>query len=599
MEHWQGFQAYGLSGGGAFLIPDWQGLLAFAPLLALAGGAVLLMLLLSIRRSLGSAYALAVLSLLTAAVCALLPLPMGFDEVRVPLLLADAYGGFFAALFCIAGAATAVIAKDYLARRAGQNEEFFLLLLLATLGAATLAYATHLVSFALGLELLGVSLYALIAYPERGALPLEAAVKYLVLSGAASATFLFGFALIYAATGELGFDGIGAAAMQLSAQAQAGAASSAANAAAALAPPASSAALSNAAGHPVLLAGAALVIAGLAFKLSAVPFHLWTPDVYEGAPAPVAGFLAAVSKAAVFAALLRWWQFSDLYYFSGLLAAVAVLAAASMLIGNWLAMRQQNLKRLLAYSSIAHMGYLLIVLAASGAAPGGPELALEAACYYLAAYTAASLAAFSLVGLLSLEDGGDGGALLGGDALHGSGAEEAGAGGALHPSGDVLHFGGAAGGGNGERDRLADVQGLFWRRPGLALLLTVSLLSLAGIPLTAGFIGKFYLVAAGVDAALWLLLAALVIGSGISIYYYLRVIYAMSSPIAESASEPALESEGAGRAADEKAARTANAIPEAPAPAPASRLAYWGLTAAVLFLGTVPGPLSNYLRTLF
>jgi NADH-quinone oxidoreductase subunit N len=476
-------------------------LLALAPILVLSGAIVLLMVQISISRNFGWAYGITALSMFAAGLSAIAAVA-GDPLQLTPLLLADDYALFFSALFCFCGGITAIISRDYLETREGQNEEFFLLLLLSTLGAVTLAYATHLASLLLGLELLGVALYALIAYPERGSLPLEASIKYLILSGAASSIFLFGFALIYASLGTMSYDGIGAAVH------------------------------GTAGGSRILLtAGAAMILAGLGFKLSVVPFHMWTPDVYEGAPAPVSGFLAAVSKGAVFAALLRWWLASALYEFPALLMAVAVLAGASMLVGNLLALLQENVKRLLAYSSIAHVGYLLIVMVACGISPT-PALSVEAACYYLVAYTTTTLAAFSVLSLISKNSG------------------------------------------DSERDQLQDLSGLFWRRPGQALLFTVAVLSLAGIPLTAGFIGKFYLFTTGVDTALWGLLALLVVGSAISIFYYLRIIYTMSrAPTGEE--DSSLTS----------LRRT-------------SQTACYALIILILYLGIAPASLMGYLRTI-
>jgi NADH-quinone oxidoreductase subunit N len=476
-------------------------LLALAPILVLSGAIVLLMVQISISRNFGWAYGITALSMFAAGLSAIAAVA-GDPLQLTPLLLADDYALFFSALFCFCGGITAIISRDYLETREGQNEEFFLLLLLSTLGAVTLAYATHLASLLLGLELLGVALYALIAYPERGSLPLEASIKYLILSGAASSIFLFGFALIYASLGTMSYDGIGAAVH------------------------------GTAGGSRILLtAGAAMILAGLGFKLSVVPFHMWTPDVYEGAPAPVSGFLAAVSKGAVFAALLRWWLASALYEFPALLMAVAVLAGASMLVGNLLALLQENVKRLLAYSSIAHVGYLLIVMVACGISPT-PALSVEAACYYLVAYTTTTLAAFSVLSLISKNSG------------------------------------------DSERDQLQDLSGLFWRRPGQALLFTVAVLSLAGIPLTAGFIGKFYLFTTGVDTALWGLLALLVVGSAISIFYYLRIIYTMSRTLTgeEDSSVTSLR-------------RT-------------SQTACYALIILILYLGIAPASLMSYLRTI-
>jgi NADH-quinone oxidoreductase subunit N len=475
--------------------------LAVAPLLVLSAGAVVLMVLVSIRRSLNTAWLTAVITALAAALSCI-PASDAIPEQVTPLLMADGYALFFAALFSFCGFITMVVSRDYLASRPGQNEEFYLLLLLSTLGAATLAYAHHFAALLLGMELLAVSLYALIGYPDKQVLPLEAAIKYLVLSAAASATFLFGFALLYAGLGSLEYATIGS---RLTG--------------------------GTAAQSPILLAAAAMIITGLGFKLSIVPFHMWTPDVYEGAPAPIAGFMAAVSKGAIFAALLRWWTVSGLYELPGLLSVVALVAGASMLVGNLLALRQDNVKRLLAYSSIAHMGYLLIVLVACGLGPGA-ALATEAAAYYLVAYTVTTLGAFTLLGLLSRSSG------------------------------------------ERELDRIDDLDGLFWRQPVLSLLFTVSLLSLAGIPLTAGFIGKFYLFTTGVEGALWGLLALLVIGSGMGIYYYLRLVFRMT--VQPDGVEPAT-------------------VAGASWPA---RLTCMGLVLAMLYFGILPEPLMDLLRTI-
>ena len=401
------------------------------------------------------------IAILLLAMLALLPMSDIAPLVVTPILISDQYSIFFSLLILFSTLIIALLAKDYLTDRAGENEEFYLLLILAALGGLILVSATHLASFLLGLELLGVALYALIAYPERGHLPLEAAIKYLVLSGAASAILLFGFALIYAALGTLSFEGIGTA---LAATTTA------------------DDPLMDSDKHLIILMGTAMVFTGLGFKLSLVPFHMWTPDVYQGAPSPVTGFLATVSKGAIFAALLRLYIDAQLYQYQGLMIALSMVAIASMLAGNLLALQQTNLKRLLAYSSIAHMGYLIIILVVCGAL-NETGLAIESASFYLAAYMVTSLAAFALLTIIS---------------------------------------------NNQETEEIDDIEGLFWRQPLLALALTIAMLSLAGIPLTAGFIGKFYIFTAGIQGALWVLLAALVIGSGIGIYYYLRVVFAMT-----------------------------------------------------------------------
>ena len=473
---------------------------AVLPLLVLAIGATVLMLQIAWVRNPGLTAALAALVMALSALSCRLAAEVAPTEVT-PLLQADRYSLLFATLFGFAGAITALLSRDYVSLHGDEPEEFFLLLVLATMGASVLAYAIHVASLLLGLELLSVSLYALIAYPNKSILPLEAAAKYLVLSGAASATALFGFALLYAATGALGFTEIGQGLTVTTT------------------------------GQSVLLPAAVMVFAGLAFKLSLVPFHLWTPDVYDGAPAPVTGFLASVAKGAVFVVLLRLFLDADLFRYRILVEITGLLAIFSMLAGNLLALLQTNIKRMLAYSSIAHMGYLMIVFMVS-LSGDSQALAVEAASYYLIAYTATTIAAFGLLTLISTDASGR------------------------------------------ENVQLQQVSGLFWRQPLLACLMLVALLSLAGLPLTAGFIAKFYLVNAAVSGHNWILLFTLVIGSSIGIYYYLRVVYYMTRRPEEHRVEQKIISAWRGR------------------------ILSGVLIATILLLGIAPQPLMHYLKAI-
>ena len=427
---------------------------ALLPLIVLTVGAMALMLQIAWARGTGLTAALATLILLVAAWSCGFAQELAPRQVT-PLLMADRFAFVLCTLFCLAGAATALLSADYVRQHGDQPEEFFLLLILANMGACVLAYAVHVASLILGLELLSVSLYALIAYPNKSILPLEAAAKYLVLSGAASATALFGFALLYAATGALQFTALGQGLAATSAS------------------------------QGLLLAAAVMIFSGLAFKLSLVPFHLWTPDVYDGAPAPVTGFLASVAKGAVFVVLLRLFLDADLFRYRILVEMTALLAIFSMLAGNLLALQQTNIKRILAYSSIAHIGYLMIVFMVCTEA-ANQALAIESAVYYLVAYIATTIAAFGVLTLIC----------------------------ANHKQRENI--------------QLQQLSGLFWRQPIVASLMLIALLSLAGIPLTAGFIAKFYLISAAVTGHNWLLLFALVVGSSIGIYYYLRIIYYMT-----------------------------------------------------------------------
>ncbi|MGH8461815.1 MAG: NADH-quinone oxidoreductase subunit NuoN [Stenotrophobium sp.] len=371
-------------------------------------------------------------------------------QVVTPLLVVDSFAAFYMAMILVITLATATLLHAYMEGYAGNKEEIYLLLTLSALGAVVLACSTHLASMFIGIELLSVPLYGMIAYPVKLRNALEGGIKYLVLSAVASAFLLFGMALIYSQTGSLAFSGIAAWNH--------------------------SAATVTGNGSELVLIGAAMMLAALGFKLSAVPFHLWTPDVYDGAPAPVTGFLSTASKTAVFAVLLRFFIEAGFFRYANLLDVLSAIAVASILVGNVLALFQNNVKRMLAYSSIAHMGYVLVALVAVG------PLGTEAVGAYLLTYIVATLSAFGVVTLMSSPFG--------------------------------------------ERDasQIYDYRGLFWRRPYLTSIMTVSMLSLAGIPLTAGFIGKFYVVAAGVDARLWLLMAVVVLGSSIGLYYYLRLM---------------------------------------------------------------------------
>ena len=482
----------------------WAGVQAMLAPVVLSAGAMVLMMQIAFWRHATLSWALSCLIVIAAMGTPWPMLQLAPSQVT-PLLVTDQYSVFFSFIMLFACLVTILLSRDYLANRSGENEEFYLLLILSTLGALVLVSATHLATFLLGLELLGVALYALIAYPERGHEPLEAAIKYLILSGAASAILLFGFALIYAALGTMSFTGIGEQLLNADLPDN----------------------------QVLILVGTAMIFAGVGFKLSLVPFHMWTPDVYQGAPSPVTGFLATVSKGAIFAALLRFYSDAQLYQFSGILIGLSVLAIASMLVGNLLALKQDSLKRLLAYSSIAHLGYLVITLVVFELL-NNRQLAVEAAGFYLAAYVVTSLAAFALLCIISSNEQGV------------------------------------------ERDNIAQVQGLFWRNPLLALMFTVALLSLAGIPLTAGFVGKFYLFAVGIEAKLWLLLVALVVGSGISIYYYLRVIFTMS-----------MQPTGG----DEAAAATKISS--------TSICVIWLLIFLILYLGVLPDSVMHYLSALY
>jgi NADH-quinone oxidoreductase subunit N len=451
----------------------------FLPLIGLGATAILLMGLASIRRHATAAFILTLIGL--GVSFALLVATNGRGPAGSMLLVADSYTRLFVGLIMLITLCVTLLSRGYFGEtlapgRDTHAEEYLMLLVLAALGASVLVSARHFVTLFLGLELLSVSLYGLIAFTRREP-GVEAAIKYLVLAGVSSAFLLFGIALLYARTGTLELARLGAVLAGTSVHRHA----------------------AVAAADPIVLAGVGLLIVGFGFKLGVVPFHMWTPDVYQGAPAPVTAFLATASKGAVAAVLLRYANALGFVRGGPLWMLLALVAVASMFAGNLLALRQSHLKRLLAYSSIAHLGYILLALLAGGTA------AARAVVFYLIAYSVTTLGAFGGIAVLSNR----------------APARE-----------------GAAGG--DDLDDLAAYRGLGRRRPWLAGVLAASLLSLAGIPLTAGFIGKFLVFTAGAAASLWTLIVVLAVNSAIGIYYYLRVIVTIYlAPVeAEASAEP-------------------------------------------------------------
>lgn len=427
-------------------------MVALLPLLIIAGTAVVVMLGIAFKRNHALAAGLTFVGLAAAFISISAAAQLAPRQVT-SLLVVDRYALFYMSLIIASAAAVAVLAYQYFETHDCQREELYLLLLLATLGCAVLVASSHFVSFVLGLEILSVSLYAMIAYLKNRKLGLEAGMKYLILASTSAAFLLFGLALMYADAGTMEFSGIRASSV-------------------------------NGAGL-MLLSGIVLTMIGIGFKLGVVPFHLWTPDVYQGAPAPVTAFVATTSKSAMVALLLRYFYTSGGLGYRAVFLAFATIAIASMCAGNLLALRQKNVKRILAYSSIAHFGYILVAFLAGG------TMAVEAVSFYLVAYTVTILAAFGVVTIVSSSER--------------------------------------------DADDLEDYRGLFWRRPVIAGVFTAALLSLAGIPATMGFIGKFYVLSAGAAVAAWAPIIILVVTSVAGLFYYLRIVVTLYSASSENA----------------------------------------------------------------
>ena len=496
------------------------------PLIVLAVGALLVLAAAAFTRSLLASFVLTLVTLGVSLASSAVLMAQGPYTVA-GILSFDSFVLFGFLLILGATFFAAISSWAALRSRRGEGGDFFFLFLLSALGACVLAASAAFASFFLGLELMSVSLYALIGWRRESGRGTEAAIKYLVIAGASSAFLLFGMALFYADTGTMSL-------AQLAAAGQ----------------------------GPLAPVGLGMMLVGIGFKLAVVPFHLWTPDVYDGAPAPVTGFIATVSKGAMVVVMVRAFApalvgtggINGLVGEGAVAAAAAfpwvfaVIAGLSMFAGNILALRERNVKRILAFSSIAHLGYILVAFLA-----GGVE-ALRAVSFYLVAYFVTTLGAFAAITELS--------------------------------------------GPEADADDLSHYEGLAARRPWLAAGFTSMLLSLAGLPLTAGFIGKFLILRAGAGAQLWILAVILAVNTTISIFYYLKIVSAMFRGFAGHGAA------GHAAAAGNAAANAQGAAVTAAAGAGAARIpvlaaaALIALTVLVIALGVFPSPLISFIGSL-
>ncbi|ADI01046.1 NADH-quinone oxidoreductase subunit N [Syntrophothermus lipocalidus] len=393
----------------------------------------------------------------------------------------DAWSTFFKTLFLIAGILV-VLSSDLYARRFGRRtDEFYGLMVLALLGMTVMVTAGELLTLYVGMELMTISFYILAAYCVRDERSGEAGLKYLILGAVSSAVMLFGISLVYAVTGSTVLAEIAA----------------------------------NLLTQPVLAAGVLLILAGFGFKLALVPFHMWAPDIYQGSPITVTAFLAVGSKAAALGAMLRVFTTALPETAVDWRLVVAVLAGLTMVVGNLIALVQVDIKRLLAYSSIAQAGYMLTGLAAMN------DYGLKGAAFYAMIYVFANVGAFAVATAVEVDTG---------------------------------------------STEIKAMNGLAERSPFMAAVMTVCLLSLAGIPPLAGFVGKFYLFTGAVQAGwLWLAFVGLVM-SMVSVYYYLSVAKAMY--IGEAGTVTRLN------------------------PGTATGLTLWVCLVATVLIGIYPAPLS-------
>ena len=428
------------------------------PMLLPALGGLFILLMIALVRDLDLLWhgAAAAMFLVLSGVSALGLLSQGYREELVQgAVLVDPQAMAFHLIFVVVGLLTVLSSVNHLKAEKYAWGEYFALILFAVTGMSMMAASESLLSIFLGLEILSISLYVLAGFTRDRVHAIEGALKYFLLGAFSTGFLLYGIALLFGVTGRIDLPGVAAR-------------------------------LSAGRGGPVdpmLLAAAVLLIIGLAFKVAAVPFHFWAPDVYQGSMAPVAGFMAAGTKAAAFAALLRILSVAlgDDPVRARWSAILHVLALLTMIVGNVVAMAQQNVKRMLAYSSIANAGYLLVAIVAAGPGGAGRSIVL----FYLAVYAFMTIGAFSVAALV---------------------------------------------GRAGEEDQgysLSAYAGLSRRKPWLAAAMALFMLSLTGIPPTGGFMGKFYVFKAAVDTGQFDLAIVGLLSSVIGAFYYLRIVVQM------------------------------------------------------------------------
>jgi NADH-quinone oxidoreductase subunit N len=443
------------------------------PEIVLTTGALLLLLAdLMTPRDKQSILAWVTLGVLGATAMALIPVAGANLQVSRGLIAVDHFALFFKVIFLASAALTVLMSVKYLDVEGTRAGEYYFLILCATLGMMFMAGGTDLITLFIGLETMAISFYILTGYLKPSRRSNEAAVKYFLLGAFSLGILLYGMSLMYGLSGTTNLRQIATA-------------------------------LAGQESDPRLVLAVMLVVAGMGFKIAAVPFHMWAPDVYEGAPTPITGFLSVGSKAASFAMLLRIFVESLPTMRVSLSESTSltpsgpevgwgmlfyVLAVVTMTVGNFAALTQSNLKRMLAYSSIAHAGYLLIGVVA------GTARGVTAMLVYLFVYAFMQLGAFAVLVMMRRHD------VVG--------------------------------------DELKDLNGLFFRQPFAAVAMLLFMLSLGGIPPTAGFMGKFWLFSAAIESGyVWLAVIG-VLNSAVSLYYYIRIVVYMMLKNEPAGSEP-------------------------------------------------------------
>lgn len=436
-----------------FPVVDADVLLQLAPMIVMFAGGILFMISGAVNQRMGFLQRLAIVGLYVIAVVYVTRL-WGAESAPIlgGMIIVDRFSLFFTVIVSICAVGTVLTSANYLSRFGMDRGEFFSMIFFSSMGMVVLVSAYDLISVFLGIELMSLAIYILVAFRRRDFLSNEAALKYFLIGAFAIGFFLYGVSLIYGLTGSTNFEDIAIAVTER-----------------------------GLARNPLFLFAIALILAGFGFKISSVPFHMWTPDVYQGAPTPITSFMATAVKAASFGAFLRLFYMCFMSSREDWVGIIWVLAVVTMSVGNIVALVQRNIKRMLAYSSIAHAGYILIGIVALNA---DDTSAASSIMFYVLVYAFMTLGAFALVSAIEKKG-------------ITRGLEE------------------------------PDYAGLGLQRPFLGLCMAILMFSLAGIPPTAGFFAKYYVFSAAVREGMVSLAVIAVLNSAVSLYYYLRVIVAM------------------------------------------------------------------------
>lgn len=436
----------------------WGQIIALLPILIIGTTIVIIMLSISYNRNQFKHAMFTIVGLILSGLSALSVIwkHQGTQHVT-QLIYIDNFSVLYTVLILIASVASSILVYRWLLYYpTDRRDEFYLLLLLSSMGGVILTITDHLVMLFLGIELISLPLFGLVGYSVFQKSSIESSIKYIILSGISSSFFLFGIALIYAETSCLSFSGIKEILLICNNDYR-----------------------NNVLQQSMLLqvTGLMMMMVGFSFKLSLVPFHLWIPDVYQSSSVSVSMYLATSSKIAIISVLIRFLLILPNQYYQIFYIFLSGSACCSMLFGSIMATQQNNIKRILAYSSITNSGYLLVALITPNE---NLLITQEVIGIYLISYLFSSIGAFGIVNIITTFDN--------------------------------------------KSDTLSVYRGLFWREPILSIVFTIIILSLAGLPITLGFIGKFYLLLIGISNKLWLFIIIMIISSVISMLYYLKII---------------------------------------------------------------------------